>query len=132
MELSIEQKQVLHAFHCGKNVFLTGPGGSGKTALIKHMVELGERYGKIVQVCALTGCAAVLLDCKGAKTVHSWAGIGLANGEISDIIHAVSTNKHKRKSWLKTDILIVDEVSMMSKKLFELLSLLAQRIRKKT
>ena len=131
MDLSTEQKQVLQAFHCRKNVFLTGPGGSGKTALIKHMVELGERDSKVVQVCALTGCAAVLLDCKGAKTVHSWAGIGLANGEISDIIHAVSTNKHKRKTWLKTEILIIDEVSMMSKKLFELLSLLGQRIRKK-
>ncbi len=131
MELSSEQKQVLQAFHCGKNVFLTGPGGAGKTALIKYMVELGERDEKVVQVCALTGCAAVLLDCKGAKTVHSWAGIGLANGDTSDIVHAVSSNKHKRKPWMKTDILIVDEVSMMSKKLFELLSLIAQRIRRK-
>ena len=79
MELSLEQEQALRVFNTGQNMFLTGPGGTGKTALIKKMVEICKTTGKKIQVCALTGCAAVLLNCQ-AKTVHSWAGIGLSRG----------------------------------------------------
>tara|TARA_Y100001958_G_scaffold160010_2_gene165169 strand:+ start:2890 stop:4470 length:1581 start_codon:yes stop_codon:yes gene_type:complete len=130
MELSSEQNNALDAFRNGENVFLTGPGGSGKTALIKYMVQNAEEREKEVQVCALTGCAAVLLGCKGAKTLHSWAGIGLANGDVFEVVDRVSRQKHKRKQWEKTDILIIDEVSMMSIKLFEILDRLGRRIRK--
>ena len=130
MELSSEQQTALDAFKNGENIFLTGPGGSGKTALIKYMVKNAEEREKEVQVCALTGCAAVLLGCKGAKTLHSWSGIGLANGDVFDVVDRVSRQKHKRKSWEITDILIIDEVSMMSIKLFEILDRLGRRIRK--
>ena len=130
MELSTEQNTALDAFKSGENIFLTGPGGSGKTALIKFMMEIAEQKEKVVQVCALTGCAAVLLGCKGAKTLHSWSGIGLANGDIFDVVDKVARQKHKRKPWENTDILIIDEVSMMSIKLFEILDRLGRRIRK--
>jgi ATP-dependent DNA helicase PIF1 len=129
MELSPEQTQAIHVFTEGRNMFLTGPGGTGKTALIKKMVELGKANGKKVQVCALTGCAAVLLNCQ-AKTVHSWAGIGLANGDADMIVKRVATNKYKAAAWKKIDVLIVDEVSMMSQKIFEILDSLGQYVRK--
>ena len=130
--LSQEQELALTEYTAGKNIFLTGPGGSGKTELIKQMVRLGKEAGKEVQVCALTGCAALLLNC-GAKTVHSWAGIGLANGSNHDIVKKLIDAKVKAKiqKWKKTDILIIDEVSMMSKKIFNLLDEIGRRIRKK-
>ena len=130
--LSPEQELALKEYVAGKNIFLTGPGGSGKTELIKQMVRIGKEQGKEVQVCALTGCAALLLNC-GAKTVHSWAGIGLAVGDNHDIIKKLVDSKVKAKiqKWKKTDILIVDEVSMMSKKIFNLLDEIGRRIRKK-
>ena len=78
--LSEKQQLALDNFILGNNIFLTGPGGSGKTFLIKKIVEKCNENLLNVQVCALTGCAAVLLECK-AKTIHSWGGIGLANGE---------------------------------------------------
>ena len=121
MELSTEQITALDAFNNGENIFLTGPGGSGKTALIKFMTEIAEKKEKEIQVCALTGCAAVLLGCNGAKTLHSWSGIGLASGEIFDVVDRVAKQKHRRKPWEATDILIIDEVSIMSIKLFEIL-----------
>ena len=55
-----------------------------------------KEQGLKVQVCALTGCAAVLLQCQ-AKTIHSWAGIGLGSGEISHIAKRVSDNKIQEK-----------------------------------
>jgi len=129
MNLSPEQQLALDEFSMGKNIFLTGPGGSGKTELIKRMVLASETAHKKFQVCALTGCAAVLLNCK-AKTIHSWAGIGLANGSIEEVVRKVIGNKYKIAPWNKVDILIIDEVSMMSLKLFEILDLLGKKIRK--
>ena len=132
MNLSVEQQQALDAFNVKwptNNVLLTGPGGSGKTALIKRMVEEGEAAGKTVQVCALTGCAAVLLGCKGAKTVHSWAGIGLASGPHGKVIDKVVSSKYKSRAWGKVDILIIDEISMMSLKLFNILDAIGRKVR---
>ena len=131
MNLSPEQTLALQKFKEGKNIFLTGPGGSGKTALIQQIVQLGQEQGKRIQVCALTGCAAILLKCK-AKTVHSFAGIGLANGSIDEVVRKVISNKYKTKNWVNLDILIIDEVSMMSAKLFDILDHIARRTRKNT
>ena len=129
MALSPEQEEGLAAFQDGRNLFLTGPGGSGKTELIKRMVADAAARGKKVQVCALTGCAAILLNCC-AKTVHSWAGIGLANGDTHSIATKVLNDKKKTKRWREVGVLIIDEVSMMSQKLFELLDELGKRTRK--
>ena len=131
MKLSPDQEEAFNAFYQGKNILLTGPGGSGKTELIKRMVETTTENDKTVQVCALTGCAAVLLKCGGAKTIHSWAGVGLASGPSGKVIDRVVKNKYKRKNWNKVDILIIDEISMMSKKLFEILDTIARKIKKK-
>jgi ATP-dependent DNA helicase PIF1 len=129
MNLSPEQQLALDEFSKGKNIFLTGPGGSGKTELIKRMVLASEETHKRFQVCALTGCAAVLLNCK-AKTIHSWAGIGLANGSIEEVVRKVIGNKYKMAPWSKVNILIIDEVSMMSLKLFEILDLIGKKVKK--
>jgi len=127
--LSEEQEQALTAFNNGYNLLLTGPGGSGKTALIKKMVETSKASSKNIQICALTGCAAVLLNCQ-AKTVHSWAGIGLANGPADLVVKRIIANKKKTHNWKKVDVLVIDEVSMMSQKIFEILDGIARGVRK--
>jgi ATP-dependent DNA helicase PIF1 len=131
MELSLEQQQALTYFKAGQNLFLTGPGGSGKTALIKVFLEHCKANGKKIQVCALTGCAAVLLNCQ-AKTIHSWAGIGLASDTLDRLIHKVALNKYKAANWQKIDVLVIDEVSMMSQKIFEILDGIGKKTRKNT
>ena len=124
--LDKQQILVIDAFDRGENVFFTGPGGSGKSFLIKNLIDRSSN--NVFCLTAMTGCAALLLENK-AKTLNSWAGIGIANKSNADIIESIVKNKTKRKNWKKTDVLIVDEVSMMSKRVFDLLDSIGKIIR---
>lgn len=128
MELSLEQQISFDKYIQGHNIFITGPGGTGKSALIKMIYKHAYSHFKDIQVTALTGCAAVLLNCK-AKTLHSWAGIGLGNGTIEQLVTKIKKNKFAKALWKCTDILVVDEVSMFSLKLFNLLNEIGKVIR---
>lgn len=128
MELSREQQIAFDKYIRGDNIFITGPGGSGKTLLIRKIVEHANNVFKDIQVTALTGCAAVLLNCK-AKTLHSWAGIGLGNGTTEELVLKIKKNKFAKAMWKKTQILVVDEVSMLSLKLFNLLNEIGKAVR---
>lgn len=149
---SREQEIVIEKFRCGENIFITGPGGTGKTFLIKHLVEifnkesiapfveLGDEtttntinnrkkpYNKSseIQVCALTGCAAILLDCN-ATTLHSFSGIGLANNSADVVVDRVCNNRAKKAKWKRVKCLIIDEVSMLSLKIFNILDSIGRK-----
>ena len=128
IELSPEQKYAFEKFKNGENLFITGPGGTGKTMLIHYLTNWANTQHKKIQVCALTGCAAVLLGCN-ARTIHSWSGIKIARGDSNNIVKSVINNIKIVKIWRKTNILIVDEVSMMSKKIFDIIDEIARKTR---
>lgn len=128
--LSIQQQEIFNKYKNGENIFISGPGGTGKTYLIKNIVNHAKENNKAYKVCALTGCAAILLEC-GATTLHAFAGIGLANGSVNEIVDRLMKNKNRKQNWVKTDLLIIDEVSMLSLKLFIILDLIAKRVKKK-
>ena len=127
--LSLEQKYAFYKYRAGSNLFITGPGGTGKSHLIKTIRQDLEQRSTKYAVCALTGCAAVLLNCF-AKTIHSWSGIGLCQGEVHEIVDKAAKNRKANTNWKSTRVLIVDEVSMMSQKMFEVLDRIGQVIRK--
>jgi len=125
--LSVEQQICFDKYVAGENLFITGPGGTGKSFLIKSIVKHAENNEKHIKVCALTGCAAILLECK-ATTLHMFAGFGLANKKNEDLVSELFTKKaQKLKNWKKLEVLIIDEVSMMSLKLLLLLDLIAKK-----
>ena len=128
MNLSEEQQIAFDKYVQRKNIFITGPGGTGKSTLIKQLQLDAKRKNLNIQICALTGCAAVLIGCK-AKTIHSWSGIGLGNGSIGMHAKRVALNKYKAKTWKSVDILVIDEVSMMSQKIFEMLDAIGKATR---
>jgi len=129
IEFSEEQKMAFERFKQGENIFITGPGGTGKSMLIKEMKKYADLNNKKIQVCAMTGCAALLLSCK-AKTLHSWSGIYLGNGTIEQQVNKIIKSVYKVAVWKDIEILVIDEVSMMSKKIMELLDKIGKRIRK--
>lgn len=129
MVLSVEQQYAFEKFKRGENLFITGAGGTGKTKLIHHIVEYMNLRDIKYQVCAMTGCAAVLLNHCKARTLHSWSGIKLANGPSEKIIFSVLRNKHATKQWRSVKVLIVDEVSMMSKKIFNILNSIGKSVK---
>jgi len=128
MELNADQSAAFDAVKSGKNIFLTGPAGAGKSFLIRHLVRWFSDNGKLLAVTALTGCAALLLGTK-AKTLHSWAGIGLAR-ESADALAAAILRKPAAKSrWRRTAAIIIDEISMMTPELFEKLDAIGKKVR---
>jgi ATP-dependent DNA helicase PIF1 len=114
-----KQQKCFNLFKKGKNIFLTGMAGSGKSFLIDKMRNEKEN----VVVTATTGCAAYLLN---AKTLHSWAGVGIGKGSVEELVKRARKNL---RMWLKVETLIIDEVSMISPDFFEKLNEVAKKIR---
>lgn len=109
----------------GQSVFFTGSAGTGKSRTLKEIVKQAPTL--TTKVTALTGIASSILP--GGTTLHSFAGIGLAKGSQEQILTQLKSNHSKVKMWKQLKLLIVDEASMMSKKLFEVLEYVARKVR---
>jgi ATP-dependent DNA helicase PIF1 len=119
------QQAAFDAIQAGKSIFLTGPGGTGKSYLLN---ELWQRSTKEISLTAMTGCAALLLNSK-AKTLHSWAGVGLGTDVVPLLVSKIRKSRRAALRWLKTDVLVIDEVSMMTPDLFEKLDQVGRKVR---
>lgn len=128
--LTEEQRKAFEAVRSGKSIFLTGPGGTGKSFLLKTIYEeIPKQTEKHVAVTALTGCAALLLG-RFAKTLHSWAGIGLGRESAAVLAATIRRSGKALRRWLGTDVLIIDEVSMLTPELLEKLDAIAKLLRR--
>jgi ATP-dependent DNA helicase PIF1 len=113
-----KHQQALQIALSGRNLFATGPAGSGKSFLIERLVRELEAIGKTVALTASTASAAHNLGL-GATTLQSRFGF-----------HESGKNSVARSSWAEPTTLIVDEISMVGPYLFELMDKLAKHARK--
>ena len=125
--LSLEQAAVLRLADLGVSVFITGKAGTGKTTLLKSIVQsLSAKYGEeCVFVTSSTGASACHIE---GTTVHSFGGIGYGEGTIEEIMRKMYPRPRQR--WKVAKALIIDEISMLPPEIFDLLEEIARRIRK--
>jgi len=120
------QREFFRKFFQRKNIFLTGPAGTGKSyavhLLFKFLDSEGIFYGKT----ATTGVAALNI---GGTTLHSWSGMGLADDHGMDLINKVKDNSRAVNRIQSCKVLVVDEISMAKAELIEKLDIVCQVIR---
>ena len=90
------------------------------------MAALKVRYGDKVYVTAPSGCAATRI---GGTTLHSFAGFGRASGKVGEIVDKVLGSRWAVKRWQKCSVLVIDEISMLSAKLFDALDRIGRSCR---
>jgi len=133
-ELSPQQQEIFqHVVFHHQNAFITGPGGCGKstliTAILDNLKSCPAINPKHIHVTALTGCAATLLK-HSARTLHSWAGLSIHPQTPTQAIDRSKRNKQARNNIKNAHFLIIDEVSMISKSVFDNLNEICKSIRK--
>ncbi|KND49861.1 MAG: ATP-dependent DNA helicase PIF1 [Parcubacteria bacterium C7867-003] len=104
------QSQALDILKMGKNVFITGPAGSGKTYVINEYIKYLREHAVDVAVTASTGIAATHI---GGMTIHSWSGLGIRDTLTDYDIDDLMERQYLYKRFDKTKVLIIDEVSML-------------------
>ncbi len=104
-----------------QNVFLTGGAGVGKTTLTNSTIQSYEENAKKVAKLASTGMAATLI---GGQTLHSFFDLGIcSNLEELEQRGKIPLKKKISKLILSMDLIIIDEISMVSASLFEMIRL---------
>lgn len=109
-----------------RNLFITGAGGHGKTFLLKLLCSW--MYGKLNY--AITGPTGASACVAGGQTIHKWAGIGSGELDTETLIGKVLANEQSVERWTGTDVLIIDEISMLSAELMDKLDHVGRAVRK--
>ena len=104
------QKTALNILKLGHTTFLTGAAGAGKSYALREYITYLKKHGIKYAVTASTGIAATHV---GGTTIHSWSGIGIKQKLTSYDIDAIEEKQNLYKRWNETQVLIIDEISMV-------------------
>lgn len=129
--LSDEQKQVLELVaDKKKSVFFTGSAGTGKSVLLREIIKiLHEKYKREPDRVAVTASTGLSACNVGGVTLHSFAGIGLGKEDVPTLVKKIKRNAKAKQRWMRTKVLIVDEISMVDGDLFDKLEAIARAVR---
>lgn len=104
------QKEALDILKTGRNVFLTGAAGSGKTYVLKEYLDYLKNLDADVGITASTGVAATHM---GGITIHSWSGIGIKDRLSKSELQEIAEKRHIKNKIKNASVLIIDEISML-------------------
>lgn len=111
-------KNIINLLESNKNVFLTGGAGVGKTTTTLNIIKHFESEAKKVAKLASTGMAATLL---GGQTLHSFFDLGIANNiQELELKKKKDIKKKIKKIISNISLIVIDEISMVSDTLFEM------------
>ena len=119
IELSEKQKEAIRTINKNNVTIITGGPGTGKTTIIKTIIDIYEKKNKKVVLAAPTGRAAKKMTeatGKEASTLHRLLGIGKLDDDGVYIRH----KEHKGEP-IDADLIVVDEMSMVDMFLFNYL-----------
>ncbi len=125
--LPMTQKQALDILKTGRNVFVTGPAGSGKTFVINEYIKYLKEREVSVGVTASTGIAATHM---GGVTIHAWSGIGIKDRLSLEDISEIGEKSYVKKKLEAVKVLIIDEVSMLHHFRFDMVNRILKHIKK--
>lgn len=121
------QEQAIKIMLSRENVFLTGAPGAGKTYTLNKFIEQAEKAGKLIAITASTGIAASHI---GGTTIHSWSGLGISEEITKYDLQRYERNSRLIKRYRNTDVLVIDEISMLHGKRLDMVNYLAKMLRK--
>nr|CCC92132.1 putative DNA repair and recombination helicase protein PIF1 [Trypanosoma congolense IL3000] len=127
LSLNEEQRRAVRLALNGRNLFITGGAGSGKSLLIREIVRTLRRKRRCVYVTATTGVAA--LNVQGS-TVNSFAGVKFGDGDARQLLKWVRRSRRAAGRWRFCQTLIIDEISMMDPYLLDKLDFIAKALRR--
>ena len=107
--------------------------GTGKTHCIRQITLNLRKQNKRVAIVCTTGMATMQYKDLGAKTIHSWAGLydgRYGNQQLVDLIGTGEKFKECKQRILATEVLVIDEISMLSQKTLEQLEFVCRKTKK--
>ena len=110
-----------------ENVFLTGSPGTGKSYTLKKIIGHFKYISKNVGITSTTGCSAILI---GARTLHSYLKLGISDKTPEQLVYNLKKHPEVIDKLANLEVLIIEEVSMLSDKLFTTISKYLSLIRK--
>jgi len=126
-ELCQEQQALVDLILSGRNVFYTGSAGCGKSTVLKAFVRELRSRGKMVNIIAPTGRAALDINGQTFWTYAGWTPLHMKKS-LKDLKHAAH-GKFIRARLKKTNVLVIDEISMVENHHFERLNVIMQEAR---
>lgn len=105
----------------GKNIFVTGGAGVGKSFLLRALIAQYEQEGKKIAKLASTGMAASLIT---GQTLHSFFGLGICSHSFDlERVGKINIDKKLSKLLKQIDLVIIDEISMVSSGVMDMIRL---------
>ncbi len=121
------QAEALKIMQTGVNVYLSGSAGSGKTYLLNQYISWLRDHNVNVAVTASTGIAATHM---GGMTIHGFSGIGIRDSLSEYDLDALAQKPHLSKRFEETQVLIIDEVSMLHARTLDMVERVARTLRR--